>query len=143
MPSLELKAWCLVAAAAVSTWAAAQTVYKCGDSYGQQPCPGALIVDAADQRTRDQKKQADLATVRIARTADAMEKARIRQAQIDLAANTAPAPASAAVNPREDRAKPAKRKAKGSKYMAVHPLGEKKMKQPRKKRAPQKDAPLS
>lgn len=139
MPSRELKTLCLVAAAAVSTWAAAQTIYKCGDSYGQQPCPGAVIIDAADQRTSDQKKQTDLATARIAQSADAMEKARIKQAQIDLAANTAPAQA----NSGEDRAKQVKKKAKGSKYFAVHALGEKKIKQPRKKRAIQKDAPLS
>lgn len=140
MPSLELKALSLVVAAAVSTWTAAQTIYKCGDSYSQQPCPGALIVDAADQRTSDQKRQTDLATARIARAADAMEEARIRQAQIDLAANSAPVEASATDRPGKSRAKQVKKKPR---YFAGKALEEKKVKQPRKKRATKKDASLS
>ena len=33
MPSLKLRALCLVATAAMSTGVFAQTIYKCGDSY--------------------------------------------------------------------------------------------------------------
>ena len=45
-----------------------------------------------DSRTPAQKAQADLATGRAARTADAMEKARLQQEKIDIAASASPMP---------------------------------------------------
>lgn len=96
MPSLALtlNAVFLIAHFALSTEAAAQNIYKCGDTntYSQLPCTGGIVVDTADPRTAAQKTQADLATDRNARTADAMEKARLRQEAIDIAANTPIAP---------------------------------------------------
>ena len=66
----------------------AQIIYKCGESYSAQPCPGGVIVNATDQRTSDQKDQADRATARDLKTANAMESARQEQEAKDLAANT-------------------------------------------------------
>ena len=70
------------------TPARAQIIYKCGESYSAQACPGGVIVNAADQRTGDQKDQTDRATARDLKTANAMESVRQEQEAKDLAANT-------------------------------------------------------
>ena len=84
----------LIATTQHGTWARAQNVYKCGDSYSQQACQGGVTVNADDQRSSEQKRQADLSTQRDARTASAMEKARLEQEAKDIAANTPKAPPS-------------------------------------------------
>lgn len=68
--------------AAAAGWAApamAQNIYRCGDSYSQQPCPGGRLVEASDTRSASQKLQTDQATQRDAKSADAMEKARLKE----------------------------------------------------------------
>ena len=70
--------------------ARAQIVYKCGESYSAQACPGGIIVNATDQRTSDQKDQTDRATARDIKIANAWESARLQQEAKDLAANTPP-----------------------------------------------------
>lgn len=57
----------------------AQSVYRCGNSYSQTPCPGSMPVDVADDRSKTQKAQADAASQRDRRTAEAMEKSRLKQ----------------------------------------------------------------
>lgn len=57
---------------------AAQTVYRCGGSYSDEPCPGATIVSAADPRNPEQQAQTEAATLRDARTARLMEQARLK-----------------------------------------------------------------
>jgi hypothetical protein len=90
----------LIASSALSAGATAQEVYKCGDTYSQAPCPGGVVIDTTDQRTQAQKTQADLVTGRNARTAAAMEQARLQQEKRDLAANTATlAPRAASAKP--------------------------------------------
>ncbi|MDD5335447.1 MAG: hypothetical protein PHS32_17070 [Rhodoferax sp.] len=88
MPSHALNAIFLLAVILFSTGAKAQNTYRCGNSYSQTPCPGGVIVDAADARTESQKAQTDKASKRDAQIADAMEKARLQQEAKDLAANT-------------------------------------------------------
>ena len=61
----------------VPAWA--QTTYKCGNSYSQQPCPGGTVVDTADPRTRAQKTQAEQATQRDAKLASELEKSRLQK----------------------------------------------------------------
>ena len=61
----------------VPAWA--QTTYKCGNSYSQQPCPGGTVVDTADPRTSAQKKQAEQAIQRDAKLASELEKSRLQQ----------------------------------------------------------------
>lgn len=55
----------------------AQTIYRCGNSYSQTPCTGAVVVHADDKRTPDQKAQTDAATMRAARLAQRMERDRL------------------------------------------------------------------
>ncbi|MFZ4481676.1 MAG: hypothetical protein ACOYNZ_17480 [Rhodoferax sp.] len=96
MSALTLSALLLIAVSAVSTTAAAQDTFRCGNSYSQTPCPGAVMVDTEDPRTGAQKRQADQATQRDARVASEMEKARLQQEARDLAASK---PAPKASNP--------------------------------------------
>lgn len=144
MQSRTLNAIFSIAVCALSTGATAQNIYKCGDTYSQLPCPGGVTIDAADQRTSAQKTQADLATRRDARTADAMEKARLQQEKIDSAANTAPAPPT-----RTDQASTAdttqakKKKKKAPDYFTAQTPGEKKNRKAPKKSAEKKVASKS
>lgn len=142
MQSTPLNAIFLIATCALSTGATAQLSYKCGDSYSQTPCPGATVINTTDRRTPAQKTQADLATGRVARTADAMEKARLQQEKTDSAANTAPVPpthletASAAATTQAN-----KKKRKAPDYFTAQAPGEKK--KAAKKITAQKDAAKS
>ncbi|MDE2419113.1 MAG: hypothetical protein KGN32_15035 [Burkholderiales bacterium] len=69
-----------IASCALSTGAMAQkTIYRCGSSYSQVPCEGAVSVDASDARTRTDKTAADKATQRDMKQATAMEKTRIKE----------------------------------------------------------------
>ena len=79
MQIVTLNAIVLIAIYALSTGATAKITYKCGDSYSQTPCPGAVVIDIADDRTAEQKLQADSATGRDARIAEAMRKTRLEQ----------------------------------------------------------------
>jgi hypothetical protein len=73
-------AWILLAlAAAWGIPSAAQPVYRCGDSYSQQPCPGGKQVPTEDSRTPAQRAQTTDAVRRQAAAADQMEKARLKQ----------------------------------------------------------------
>ena len=116
----------LIAAAHLSNGIAAQTVYKCGNSYSQLPCPNATVINA-DPRTSAQKTQADLATARDARNAAAMEKARLQQEKADLAANTpkAPAKAASASKPRKSEFKKKKKKTDADTVVARSPATKK------------------
>ena len=60
--------------------AAAQTVYRCGNTYSQQPCVGGSTVPAAPQApgAKEQAQRRE-ATQRDAKAADAMEKARLQE----------------------------------------------------------------
>lgn len=69
----------VVAAIAHATAAVAQPVYRCGDSYSQRPCPGGTVVQAEDERSAAQRAQTRQAAQRDAKTADAMEKARLKE----------------------------------------------------------------
>jgi hypothetical protein len=60
--------------------AQAQTVYRCGNSYGSQPCAGAqAIATEAPVPTDAERKQAAAAAQRDARLADGLEKDRLRE----------------------------------------------------------------
>lgn len=55
----------------------AQPVYKCGNSYSQQPCAGGAMVPVEDGRSAAQKSQTSEAAKRDAKAADALEKERL------------------------------------------------------------------
>jgi hypothetical protein len=72
----------LCAAAGWTAPAAAQgtqSIYRCGDSYSQQPCAGGKLVAASDSRSAAQKSQTDHATKRDAKAAEEMEKTRLKE----------------------------------------------------------------
>lgn len=121
--------------------ATAQTVYRCGETYSQQPCPGGKPVQADDPRTEAQRAQTRDAAQRDAKVADEMQKARLRdEARPAQAAIPAPKPEAldvpdspaarpgvarkpahfTAVSPKKkDKAQPAKKKNKAKKASAT------------------------
>ena len=71
---------CLLACVAgLSIPAAGQTVWRCGDTYSQKPCPGGRQVQAEDSRDAGQRAQTSSAARRDAKLADEMEKARLKE----------------------------------------------------------------
>ena len=94
----------LLALCAVS--AQAQTIYRCGESYGTQPCPGGTVVPTDDPRSAAQRAQTDAATKRDARSALVLEKERLRQEGKPAPATIlAPAAADAPAADRDAKAK--------------------------------------
>ncbi|MES2786541.1 MAG: hypothetical protein V4684_13835 [Pseudomonadota bacterium] len=71
----------LAAVAVAAAWppVAAQTIYRCGDSYSQTPCEGATILQPDRRQASPRDVQAArAATLRDARLAAAMEKDRLK-----------------------------------------------------------------
>jgi hypothetical protein len=106
MPIRTLLAIFFIAINPIGTGAWGQNIYKCGNAYSQQPCPGGTLVDASDARTGEQKKASDLASQRNAKAANAQEQARLKKDKADLQA-VAPAvkptkPQAAAVSQAKD-----------------------------------------
>jgi hypothetical protein len=71
-----------VAAYAIATGAIAQKVYKCGSSYSQIPCNNGASIEVEDTRTKQEKSAADRATQRDSKTADLMEKTRLKEERL-------------------------------------------------------------
>ena len=97
---------------AVAGSAGAQPVYRCGNSYSQQPCAGGTALPPTVTPSSADAAQARTAAQADARRAEAMEKARLaqeRQAPKALVigppqgAASAPAQASAPVGKRAAR----------------------------------------
>ncbi len=57
----------------------AQTVYRCGNSYSQTPCPGGSAVDATDSRTPEQRKAHEASVRQEKRAGDSLEKSRLKE----------------------------------------------------------------
>lgn len=57
----------------------AQTVYRCGNSYSQTPCPGGDAIDATDSRTPEQRKAHEASVKHEKRTGDTLEKTRLKE----------------------------------------------------------------
>ncbi|MFZ2738689.1 MAG: hypothetical protein WBI20_06710 [Burkholderiaceae bacterium] len=89
----------------LSTPLLAQTVYRCGDSYSQTPCPGGQQIDPRDGRQATQKAQADASTARQGQAARNLEQERHKQeaaaakANSKSAAQVAPAPIDKKLTP--------------------------------------------
>ena len=81
----------LIAISACCTWAGAQNVYRCGQTYSELPCPGGTAVPVADERAPAQRAQSENAARRDARLADAMEKKRLK-AEAEAAARQVAVP---------------------------------------------------
>ncbi|RYG10581.1 MAG: hypothetical protein EON92_12390 [Burkholderiales bacterium] len=109
----------------------AQNIYKCGSTYSQQPCAGGSVVEPANTPAPSQKAQTDAATRRDAKTAAAMEKARLK-AEAQPVAVHIPPPRSEATT----AGKPAAKLKKPEAFIATVPRqpGE----QPPRKKKPKK-----
>ena len=69
----------LIAALGFCAGLQAQTVYRCGNSYSQTPCPGGNAIDATDSRTPEQRKAHEASVKHEKRTGDTLEKARLKE----------------------------------------------------------------
>lgn len=67
----------LTAASALTIGARAESIYRCGNTYSQSPCPGAKLLNIDDSRDPQQKEIKDEVTRRDAELAKSMEKARL------------------------------------------------------------------
>lgn len=85
-----------IAAYAGSTGALAQKVYKCGATYSQIPCDGAVTINTQDVRTLNQKSQADALAARETANANALEKARLKEEALAAGKSTPPKKSSKA-----------------------------------------------
>jgi hypothetical protein len=74
-------AFIFIAISALATWAMAENVYKCGNTYSQVPCPGGKQVNVDDSRDPQQKKLKDEITQRDAALAKTMEADRLASEQ--------------------------------------------------------------
>ncbi len=63
----------------LATVAQGQTVYRCGNSYSQQPCPGGAAIEASDARTPEQRKAQEAGARHERRVADRLEKERLKE----------------------------------------------------------------
>ena len=115
--------------------ASAQTapVYRCGDTYSQTPCTGATRVPVTDEaRPRADVARSREAALRDAKTADAMEKARLKEeakpAQVYIPPPPAPPVADAKTKPKMAKGH------KGDYFTAVDPASVGKKKSKKKKR---------
>lgn len=68
---------------ALPAWS--QTTYKCGNTYSQNPCEGAIALPIEDKRTAEQKMQALTATQKEKQAADSLEQARLDKEKRELA----------------------------------------------------------
>lgn len=74
-----VQAFFMAAGLVVSMGLQAQSIYRCGNTYSQTPCPGAESLQLSDARQPEQKQQTDAATVQAARLAQRMEQTRLAE----------------------------------------------------------------
>ncbi|MBI2746179.1 MAG: hypothetical protein HYX45_11400 [Burkholderiales bacterium] len=68
-----------IATMSLCTGLSAQTVYRCGSSYSQTPCPGGGPVDATDSRTAEQRKAHEASVKHEKRAGDTLERTRLKE----------------------------------------------------------------
>jgi hypothetical protein len=75
-----MKQWMILAAlVAASGTAGAQQIWRCGNSYSQQPCPGGRAIESVEPAQPADAARAEASARRDAERADAMERARLEQ----------------------------------------------------------------
>lgn len=87
MRKLRLQALFLITGVVLTWGVQAQTIYRCGNSYSQVPCPGAQPMNLNDSRHPEQKLQTDAAIQNVALIAKTMEQERLAEEQRLLAGN--------------------------------------------------------
>lgn len=84
-----IQAFFMVTGMVFSVGLQAQSVYRCGNTYSQTPCPGAEPLELKDSRQPEQKQQTDAAAGQAARLAQSMEQARLTEEKRLLAGQQA------------------------------------------------------
>ena len=116
--------------------AQAQPIYRCGDSYGSQPCAGGKeIASDAPTPTALERRQAGAAAQRDARIADGLEKDRLKQEANPARSYIPPAPDAAKPEPHKWPEKNATRKLDVFTASAPGPKADKKGKAGKEKAA--------
>jgi hypothetical protein len=92
--------------------ASAQSVYRCGNSYSQTPCAGAVAVQTDDPRTEDQRAQAKLGLTSDKALAKDLEATRRKDDALSLAQMKA---AQASQHKKDVAVKPPEKKADSKK----------------------------
>ena len=82
----------------------AKPVWRCGNSYSDQPCTGGKSVDVSDPRSATDRSAAEAATLRTASSASAMERDRVHLERDALKRDQANARANALAKAKLDRA---------------------------------------
>lgn len=102
--------------------AQAQNVYRCGESYSNTPCAGAVVVPTDDRRSAAQRAQTDAAAKRDARSAQVLENERLkREAKAPPAVILAPVPGAQPVEPVADKPVSKSKAKKPEFFTAVSP----------------------
>jgi hypothetical protein len=141
MKKKQLKILAGLALALACAAAGAQGVYRCGDTYSQQPCPGGAPLAAQDSRSAAQQAQTTQATQRNAKAADAMEKSRLKEEAKPISEGRVALPARQEVTPPDE---PVLTKPKKPQYFtasAPKKPGEKPVKKKPKAKKPKAPAP--
>jgi len=115
----KIAAICLAAGGWIAP-VAAQAVYRCGNSYSQQPCTGGSPVEAQDARSANQRAQTRQAVQRDAKAAGAMEKERLK-AEAKPAQAYIPPPKEAERAAEDDKITQPPRAKKPALFTAVSP----------------------
>lgn len=79
MKHFAMLAMLFIAIYSESTRASSQNVYRCGSNYSQEPCVDGVEVKVQDARSPAQRAESEAAAHRQASTANAMEKARLKE----------------------------------------------------------------
>jgi len=93
-----LVALLLIAVSPYATWARAEKVYICGNTYSQTPCPGSKLLDVDDTRDPAEKARMDAQTRRDAELARDMEQGRLANEAALAAERTEQAERAARLN---------------------------------------------
>lgn len=117
----------------------AETVYRCGESYSQRPCPGGKQVQTDDPRSASQRAQTLEAVQRDAKAAEAMEKSRLKE-EAKPAQALMPAPKTETAGPPDGPAVTPAIAKKPAYFTAVSPA-KKGQAQPGKKKKKAKKKP--
>ena len=104
--------------------ATAQTVYRCGNAYGQDPCPQGRVIESDDARTTAQRDEALRLAADERRRGDEMERERLRREAairpaLASALSSAPAPAATPAAGKKPSAKGRQTKPSKERRLAV------------------------
>ena len=109
---LSLPAMAVLALLFPGTAAIGQTIYRCGDTYSQTPCPGAVSLQVDDSRSAAQKAHADAATIATHRAATTLERERLAQERISEVNKKRKSPESGSIDAANTPARKAAKKTK-------------------------------